>query len=40
METNMKVPYDLEIVENCAECGHAKRGFFCGFSNDALQSLS
>ena len=40
METNMNVPYDLEIVEDCTECSHAKRGFFCGFSDDVLQALN
>ena len=36
----MNCPYDLQIVDNCIECSHAKPGFFCGFSPDALQALN
>ena len=36
----MKVPYGLDIAENCAECQHSNPLFFCGFSQPMLQSLS
>jgi len=39
-ESLMNCPYDLQIVDNCIECSHAKPGFFCGFSPDALQALN
>jgi len=39
-EANMKAPYGLDIIDNCAECTTTKAGFFCGFSNTALQSLN
>jgi CRP/FNR family transcriptional regulator len=40
METNMKAPYGLDIIDNCTECTAANPGFFCGFSPSALQSLN
>jgi len=36
----MKAPYGLDIVEDCAECEHALPSFFCGFSEETLQSLN
>ena len=39
-ETNMNVPYGLDIIDNCSECAITNAGFFCGFSDSALQSLS
>jgi len=38
-ETEMKGPYGLELIENCAECTITNRGFFCGFSHDVRQAL-
>jgi CRP/FNR family transcriptional regulator len=40
METNMKGPYGLEIVDDCAECMNPTSGFFCSFSEAARQSLN
>ena len=39
VEANMKTPYGLEIIENCAECFCRKSGFFCGFSPAVVKSL-
>ena len=39
-EANMKAPYGLDIIENCAECSHSKPAFFCGCSDPALQALN
>ena len=39
-ETDMNVPYGLDIIDNCSECAITNAGFFCGFSDSALQSLS
>jgi CRP/FNR family transcriptional regulator, cyclic AMP receptor protein len=39
-ETDMNAPYGLEIIDNCAECASTNPGFFCGFSDSALQSLN
>lgn len=36
---DMNTPYDLEIIENCAECPNTHTGFFCGFSQRVLQAL-
>ncbi len=36
----MNVPYGLDIIDNCSECAISNAGFFCGFSDSALQSLS
>ena len=35
----MKVPYGLEIIENCSSCNSRKPGFFCDFSPSVLKSL-
>ncbi len=40
IEKNMKVPYGLDIIENCSDCVTAHSGFFCGLSSSALQSLN
>ncbi len=40
METNMKAPYGLEIVDDCAECASPTSGFFCSFSDAARHSLN
>lgn len=39
-EMEMKTPYGLEIVENCAECALTQHGFFCGFSSRARKALN
>jgi len=39
-ETNMKAPYGLDIIDNCTECTNSHAGFYCGFSDPALQSLN
>ena len=39
VEENMKTPYGLEIIENCADCFCRKAGFFCGFSPGVVESL-
>jgi len=39
-ESDMNTPYDIEIIENCAECACTNAGFFCGFSNPLLAALN
>ena len=39
-ETNMKAPYGLDIIDNCAECSSSNPAYFCGLPESALQSLS
>jgi CRP/FNR family cyclic AMP-dependent transcriptional regulator len=39
-EISMNAPYDLEIIDNCTGCNHSKPGFFCTFSQPALQALN
>jgi CRP/FNR family transcriptional regulator, cyclic AMP receptor protein len=39
-ESEMNVPYGLELVEDCAQCPHNRSGFFCSFSTPVLQALS
>jgi CRP/FNR family transcriptional regulator len=39
-EEDMKVPYGLEIIENCTACSHTRPAFFCGISYDALRALN
>ncbi|HTT23549.1 MAG TPA: Crp/Fnr family transcriptional regulator [Candidatus Sulfotelmatobacter sp.] len=39
-EDDMKVPYGLEIIEDCRECTEIGRGHFCEFSQSALNSLT
>jgi CRP/FNR family transcriptional regulator len=36
----MNTPYDIEIIENCAECTRTHAGFFCGFSPSGLRALN
>jgi CRP/FNR family transcriptional regulator len=38
-EANVKVPYGLDIVENCTECPLTRPGFFCGVSLSVLHAL-
>jgi CRP/FNR family cyclic AMP-dependent transcriptional regulator len=38
-ETNMRSPYGLDIVENCADCNLTRPGFFCGFSQAGRNTL-
>ena len=40
VETNVKTPYGLEIIENCTECTKTNATFFCGFSQPVLESLN
>lgn len=40
VEEDMKAPYDLDIIEDCAKCPNASPGFFCGFSAPVLQALN
>lgn len=40
METDVKVPYGIEIVEDCAQCKLTNPSFFCGFSQPVLQALN
>ena len=39
LEENMKVPYGLEIIENCSGCHCRKPGFFCDFSEPVTKAL-
>ncbi len=39
-ETNMKSPYDPEIIDDCMECTNPTNGFFCGLSQSALLALN
>ena len=39
-EEEMKTPYGIAIVENCADCPLVTAGDFCAFSQPALASLS
>jgi CRP/FNR family transcriptional regulator len=36
----MKAPYGIDLTENCTECTHRKAGFFCDYSEPALQALN
>lgn len=40
VEANMKAPYGLDIIEDCADCSETKRSFFCGFSRAAVEALN
>jgi len=39
VETEMKAPYGLEIIDRCHECGNTNPMFFCGFSRAVIDSL-
>ncbi len=39
-ENNMKAPYGLDIIDDCATCTNTNAQFFCGFSPSVLHSLS
>jgi len=36
----MNAPYGLDIIDDCTECANTNPGFFCGFSDSAMQSLN
>lgn len=38
-ETEMKTPYGIEIVENCAQCPLTNESFFCGLSRTVRGAL-
>ena len=38
-ESEMKAPYNLEIVDNCSECPHMNPSYFCAVSKAALHSI-
>jgi CRP/FNR family cyclic AMP-dependent transcriptional regulator len=38
-EENMKIPYGLDIIENCSGCSCRKPGFFCDFSEPVTKAL-
>ncbi len=40
METKMKAPYGLDIIDNCSDCANTIPGFCSGLSYPALQSLN
>jgi CRP/FNR family transcriptional regulator, cyclic AMP receptor protein len=40
MEADVKAPYGIEIVEDCAQCKLTNPSFFCGFSQPVLQALN
>jgi CRP/FNR family cyclic AMP-dependent transcriptional regulator len=40
LETDMKTPYDVEIVENCTDCPNASTAHFCRFSPTVLQAFN
>jgi CRP/FNR family transcriptional regulator len=40
LDTDMRAPYGLDIIENCAECPNTNPAFFCGFSHSVLASLN
>ena len=39
-EDEMKAPYGLEIIDNCAECIGVNSGFFCELSRTTLEALN
>lgn len=36
----MKVPYGLNLIDNCCDCSHSRPGFFCSFSDPVRQFLN
>src|SRR5262249_24633544 len=40
LETEMKTPYGIEIVENCAECPLTNGSFFCGLPSTVREALN
>lgn len=40
LEIEMNTPYDLEIVDNCAECPSVSLTHFCRFSSPVLDALN
>lgn len=39
-ETEMKAPYGIDLIENCAECPNPNGSFFCNFSHNVLEALN
>ena len=39
LETDMKTPYGLDIIEQCTGCTQTREDFFCGLSASGLHSL-
>jgi CRP/FNR family transcriptional regulator, cyclic AMP receptor protein len=39
-EASMKVPYGLEVIENCVGCKASREGFFCHFSPAVQKSMN
>jgi CRP/FNR family cyclic AMP-dependent transcriptional regulator len=39
-EDDMKVPYGLNLSDNCCDCSHSRPGFFCAFSGPVRQFLN
>lgn len=39
-ESDMNTPYDIEIIEDCAQCSCTNAEFFCGFSHPLLAALN
>ena len=39
-ETEMRTPYGLDVIDDCAECANTKFGFFCGFDHPTLEALN
>lgn len=39
-EDDMKVPYGLNLTDNCCDCSHSRPGFFCAFSDPVRQFLN
>ena len=40
VEDDMKAPYGLEIIDDCAECMGVNSGFFCDLSQATLEALN
>jgi len=40
LENDMRVPYGLEIIENCTACTAQRPGFFCSFSHPLLEQFN
>jgi CRP/FNR family transcriptional regulator len=38
-ESNMRVPYGLEVIESCMGCKSSRGNFFCNFSPTVLRSI-
>jgi len=40
VETEMKTPYGIDIVDDCMQCAHTQPGFFCCFSHPVMETLN